>query len=180
MIEVNKDWSLLLDRDGVINVKLEEDYVKTWGEFVFLPKVIESLKIYRQIFGRIIIFTNQQGIGKGLMTEDDLNTIHYNMVSQLTENGVSIDGIYYCPHLKSDDCVCRKPRKGLAVSASDYFEDIDYKKSIMVGDSIGDMEFGKGIKATTVMVSKEEMDHVFIDYNIKSLSALQNIIEVVK
>jgi D-glycero-D-manno-heptose 1,7-bisphosphate phosphatase len=74
---VHKDWTLFLYRDVVINKKIEGDYVRNWSQFEFIEEVvIEGLRILRQIFGRIIIVTNQRGIGKGLMAEDDLENIH--------------------------------------------------------------------------------------------------------
>ncbi|OGI08063.1 MAG: hypothetical protein A2Y40_10670 [Candidatus Margulisbacteria bacterium GWF2_35_9] len=178
MIKVNKEWSLLLDRDGVINIKLENDYVKNWSEFRPTIGIINVLQKLSNVFGRILVFTNQQGIGKGIMTENDLAVIHQNMLALFEEHHIKIDGIYYCPHLESDDCVCRKPRAGLAVSAVDDFPEIDFKKSIMLGDSISDMEFGKSIKATTIMLSSEPIDNVFIDYNIKSFDELLSLLSL--
>ena len=75
-LRINKDWTLFLDRDGVINKKIENDYVRNWSQFEFIEGVIEALKILRNIFGKIIIVTNQRGIGRGLMTENDLHEIH--------------------------------------------------------------------------------------------------------
>ena len=79
-LRINKDWTLFLDRDGVINKKIENNYVRNWSQFEFIEGVIEALKILRNIFGKIIIVTNQRGIGKGLMTENDLYKIHENMI----------------------------------------------------------------------------------------------------
>jgi D-glycero-D-manno-heptose 1,7-bisphosphate phosphatase len=115
---IGKDWTLFLDRDGVINKKIEGDYVRSWSQFEFIDGAIEGLKILRKIFGRIIVVTNQRGIGLGLMTENDLHKIHENMQKILQENGVFIDKIYYCPHdYQKENCDCRKPKVGLALKA---------------------------------------------------------------
>jgi len=136
--------TLFLDRDGVINKKIENDYVRNWEQFEFLPNVIEALKILNSLFDRIIIVTNQRGIGRGLMTEKDLENIHKKMLSVLNKEGIKIDKVYYCPHdYKKETCNCRKPKIGMALLAKKDFPDIDFRDSIMVGDSLSDIEFGK-------------------------------------
>jgi len=67
-MQIDKSWTLFLDRDGVINKKIDNDYVKAWEQFEFLPGVIEALKILSAKFGKIIIVTNQQGVGRQLMS----------------------------------------------------------------------------------------------------------------
>jgi len=153
--KIDKEWTLFLDRDGVINKKIENDYVKSWSEFKFIDGVIEALRILQDIFGRIIIITNQRGIGRGLMSEQELLEIHNNMINILSFYDVKIDGIYYCPHdYEKEICNCRKPKPGLAYKAKENFPEIDFKKSFMVGDSISDMEFGKSLGMYTVFISK--------------------------
>ncbi|AEA34632.1 D-glycero-alpha-D-manno-heptose-1,7-bisphosphate 7-phosphatase [Hippea maritima] len=139
--------TLFLDRDGVINKKIENDYVRNWEQFEFLPNVIEALKILNSLFDRIIIVTNQRGIGRKLMTEKDLEVIHKNMLSVLSKENIKIDKIYYCPHdYKKEICNCRKPKIGMALQAKKDFPDIDFRNSIMVGDSLSDIEFGKKLE----------------------------------
>jgi D-glycero-D-manno-heptose 1,7-bisphosphate phosphatase len=173
---VGKDWTLFLDRDGVINRKIEGDYVKNWSQFEFIEGVIEGLRILRQIFGRIIIVTNQRGIGRGFMTEEDLKNIHDNMGRILKENGIIIDGIYYCPHdYEKEICNCRKPKPGLAYKAKADFPEIDFQRSFMVGDSLSDMEFGKALGMTTVFIvrsSDAENPDGLVDFVFNSLLQL--------
>ena len=140
---IDRSWTLFLDRDGVINKRLIDDYIKSWDEFVFLPGVKESIKIFSEHFGRIIIVTNQQGIGRGLMTETSLKNIHRKMVAEITSSGGRIDGIYYCTDLKSRVPNCRKPSVTMFEQAKRDFPDIEASKCIMAGDSQSDMEFGK-------------------------------------
>ncbi|MEM7368380.1 MAG: HAD family hydrolase [Bacteroidota bacterium] len=154
---ISSDWTLFLDRDGVINRRLPEDYVKQWEEFHFLPGVKESLKRFGGQFGRIVIVTNQQGIGKGLMTEEDLAEIHHQMMGEIVATGGRIDRIYHCPALRSAPNNCRKPRPAMAYQAQTEFPEIVFSRSVMVGDSLTDIEFGKAVGMHTVWISDEEI-----------------------
>jgi len=147
-------WTLFLDRDGVINHRWVDDYVKTPAEFKFLPGVINALQIFSQIFGKIIVVTNQQGIGKGLMTESELQAIHQYMISQIKDNNGRIDHVYYCPDLKDEGSFFRKPNIGMGLKAKKDFREINFKKSLMIGDSISDMIFGKKLGMKTVFISE--------------------------
>ena len=106
---INKDWTLFLDRDGVINVRIIDGYVTKINEFEFLPNVIEALKIFKEKFKYIIVATNQQGVGKGIMKFEDVETVHQFMVKQVADNGGKIDKVYFCPQLKSVPDNYRKP-----------------------------------------------------------------------
>lgn len=141
--------ALFLDRDGVLNVLRHNDYVKCPDEMVVLPGVAEAIDLLRSHFGRIIVVTNQQGIGKGLMTEADLEAVHAKM---LVEIGGGIDRIYYCPELERAHSFRRKPNIGMALQARRDFPDIRLKESVMVGDSMTDMLFGRRSGMTTVLV----------------------------
>ena len=169
--KIDKSWTLFLDRDGVINEKIENGYVLDVNMFKFLDGVLEAFKILNQIFGKIIIVTNQRGIGKGLMTEEDLEAIHSFMLDKIHENMGRVDAIFYCPHdYEKEECSCRKPKTGMALSAKNIFPDIEFEKSIVVGDSKSDMEFAKNIGAVGVFLK----DDVLMDQDIfyfKSLKA---------
>ena len=151
LIQVDNSWTLFLDRDGVINTKLEDDYVKYLSEFNILPGVTESIYYFSTIFNRIIIVTNQQGIAKGVMTESSLHLIHNYLFHEVENAHGKIDAIYFCPHSK-DFCTCRKPQIGMALFAKDDYPEIEFTKSIMIGDSISDMEFGKNCGMITVKI----------------------------
>ena len=129
-LNVDSIDTLFLDRDGIINYKLEIDYVKNWSEFKFKKDFLHSIADLSSFFSRIIVVTNQQGIGKGLMNTDDLNRIHHKMLESIKAMGVLIDAIYYCPHLEANNCNCRKPRTGMALQAKIDFPTIDFKKSV--------------------------------------------------
>ena len=154
-IEIDKSWTLFLDRDGVINKKIENDYVKSWNEFSFIEGVPEAIALLSKVFGKIIIVTNQRGIGKNLMTELDLKSIHNNMKDVIKKSSGSIDKIYYCTQI-SDSANCRKPNSGMAMLAKKDFPEINFSKSIIVGDSKTDMEFGKKLGFITVYINSNE------------------------
>lgn len=139
---MNRNWTLFLDRDGVINEKIA-GYVTSWDNFIFCPWVFTQGQKINDYFSHIFIVTNQQGIGKGLMSEYDLGIIHGRMIAVLSRLGLYIDDIFYCPHLESEKCACRKPAPGMAAAAKQRYPRIDFKKSIMVGDSQSDKEFAE-------------------------------------
>lgn len=167
---VNKDWSLFLDRDGVINVRLIDEYVRQPKEFVLVSGTEAAVHFFRSIFKYILVFTNQQGVAKRLMTTSDLEAVHAKMQAQLSGQ---IDRIYTCVHHRDDHCACRKPNTKMLEMAKADFPDIDFKKSLMVGDSSSDMVFGKRVGCTTVMVCSHGHPPVpEADYVVASLSEL--------
>lgn len=147
------NWTLFLDRDGTINKRLPNDYVKNYEQFEFLPRTLEAIKIFSQLFQHVIIVTNQQGIGKELMTTEDLNVVHDNMTKDIIAAGGYIDQIYYCPYLAIDDPTCRKPNPGMAFQAAEDFPDIHFKRSLMIGDAMSDMLFGYQLGMKTILLN---------------------------
>ncbi len=144
---------LFLDRDGVINRRLPGAYVARPDEFELLPGVGEAIRDFNRWFERVVVVTNQQGIGKGLMLEEDLEQVHRFFRAKLDKAGAWVDGIYYCPHLSGAGCNCRKPASGLAEQARDEFPEIDFSQSLMVGDSPSDMVFGKNLGMQVAWIS---------------------------
>ena len=183
--EIDNSWTLFLDRDGVINRRLKDDYVKNWGEFEFMTGVLDVWPRLAALFGRIIVVTNQQGIGKGLMSVEQLDLIHARMKAAVEKAGGRIDLILYCPDLSSKVPNCRKPNPAMGHQAKEYFPEIDFKKSVMVGDSITDIQFGENLGMKTVWVrGKEDEYHrlrkmdrqLKIDYRLKGLSQITQIL----
>ena len=152
---VDDSWTLFLDRDGVINERIIDGYVKCYNEFTFLPLVKESFIKFSNIFKRIIIVSNQQGVGKGLMSIDEVQTIHDLMQHEIEQAGGRIDAIFVCPQLKSIPNNFRKPSPQMALMAKERFTEIDFSKSIMVGDTASDIEFGKNFGAHTILIDTE-------------------------
>lgn len=154
---IDNDWTLFLDRDGVINVRIIDGYVTKIEEFEFLPGVIEAFKIFKNKFNRIIVVTNQQGVGKGLMTEDDVKEVHDFMINEVENHDGKIDKVYFCPQLKSVPDNYRKPSPKMAYMAKEDFPEIDFSKSIMIGDMNSDVEFGKNAGMMTVFIGDNEL-----------------------
>ena len=144
--------TLFLDRDGVINKKLEGRYVCNFSEFEFIPGALKAILQLSNMFNRIIIVTNQQGISKGIMSGADLNTLHTQMQERIEKLGGKINKIYYCPHLEEFDCMCRKPKPGMMRQAVLDFPEIIIDNSYLVGDSYSDIEAGKRMNLNTVKV----------------------------
>ena len=157
--------AVFLDRDGVINV--DSGYVGDWDSFVFLPGVIEALRTLCQTEYALVIVTNQSGIGRGFYTEEDFHNLTERMCNELSRHGVSIAGVYFCPHLPEatlsryrKTCDCRKPQPGLIHRAVKEL-DIDLARSAMVGDKDSDMEaaLAAGIPYRYQVISGEPHEH---------------------
>ncbi len=169
---IDKSWTLFLDRDGVINKRIYGGYVQHWESFEFLPGVPESLAFFSLIFGRIIVITNQQGIGKGIMNEAQLQSVHRKMFAEVEKAGGKIDAVFYCPDMASKSGNCRKPSAFMALKAKKRFPEIDFSKSIMVGDAESDMVFGKSAGMFTVLVGNETVSSEVVDFKTRDLSSL--------
>jgi D-glycero-alpha-D-manno-heptose 1-phosphate guanylyltransferase len=158
--QIDKSWTLFLDRDGVINEERLGEYVLHWGEFVFSKGVLDVFKKLSDTFGRVIIISNQRGVGKGLMTEEALQTIHLEMQREVEIVNGKIDKIYYCIE-KDEKCFNRKPNPGMALQALKDFPGIDLSKSIMVGNKPSDMKFGRAAGTFTAFVKTTNPDQRF-------------------
>jgi histidinol-phosphate phosphatase family protein len=157
LYSMNSEWTLFLDRDGVINTE-PPDYVKKWSEFRFEPGALQALHILNPLFGRIIIITNQRGIGRGLMSEQDLSDIHQRMTSDIIRAGGRIDDIYYCPD-KDRESPRRKPNPYMVLEARKKYPSIDFSRSVMVGNNITDMQMGRAAGLLNVFVDDKKMHH---------------------
>ena len=170
---IDKEWTLFLDRDGVINYEKKDDYIRNWQEFKFYEGAKEALKTLAEKFGIIIVVSNQRGISKGLMTEEDLANIHRNMQHEIESSGGRIDGIYYCTAIDSKDPY-RKPNPGMAFLAKQDLPEIDFSKSIIAGNKPSDMLFGKNVGIYSVYIASTHpqtpFPHPDIDLRFDSLA----------
>ncbi len=150
---IDRTWTLFLDRDGVINRRIVDGYVRTWDQFEFLPGVPEAIKLFHLKFGRIVVVSNQQGVGKGLMHDEEVQSIHHRMMEEIKKTGGKVDVVFYSPHLQSERSVMRKPNVGMALKARKQFHELNFRRSLMAGDSLSDMIFGKRVGMKTVLIS---------------------------
>jgi len=145
--------SLFLDRDGVINRRTVGDYIRRPTDFEFEPGALEAIRLLAGHFGRIVVVTNQAGVGKGLMTGADLAAVHRKMLAEVHRAGGRIDRVYHCPHRPDTGCGCRKPATGMALQAQADFPDIRFDRSWIAGDSLSDMQFGLELGMKTALIA---------------------------
>ncbi len=169
---IDENWTLFLDRDGVINERIMGAYVTKLEDFHLLEGVLESITQFSKQFCRVLVVTNQQGISKGLMTEQDLHTLHDHLRGAVEHSGGKIDQIYFAPELKGSDLGLRKPNPGMALAAKNDFPEIDFTKSIMVGDTDSDILFGKNLGMKTVRIKTEEPIGIEADLTVNNLFEL--------
>lgn len=154
---LTKEWTLFLDRDGVVNQRPVNDYVKNVEGFVFLPAAVEAIRLLSGVFSRIVLVTNQQGVGLGLMDNNDLEKIHNNMLQIIREAGGNIDLVLCCTDVKDKPDNCRKPSRFMADEALRKFPEINFQKAVMVGDTASDIEFGKNLGMMTVQIGGDDI-----------------------
>jgi D-glycero-D-manno-heptose 1,7-bisphosphate phosphatase len=144
--------TVFLDRDGVINEKMPEGrYVGSWSDFHLLPGVAEAIARLNRAGLRVVVVTNQRGAALGFYTVADVEAIHASLQASLETRGARIDGFFFCPHDKGQ-CNCRKPLGGLFDQAVAQFPEITAQASVMIGDSLSDIEFGRRLGMLTVFI----------------------------
>lgn len=142
--------AVFLDRDGVINED-RDDYVKTAAELVIFPHSAAAIRRLNDAGWPVLVISNQQGVAKGLISEDDLQAIGREIDRRVSSAGGKIDAFYYCRHLAADECSCRKPQPGLILKAAKD-HGIELAESFMVGDNERDIIAGKSAGCRTVLV----------------------------
>lgn len=181
-ILIDETWSLFLDRDGVINKENAGTYVLSYSDFVFMPGVLEAIARFSTMFRYIFIVTNQQCVGKGLLEKEALEVMHQKMQEEIEESKGRIDAIYYCPDLASENPPNRKPEIGMALQAQKEFPQVDFSRSIMVGNYITDMEFARNAGMLSVLVEEKERVNkeniAQIDYYFDSLNHLAKKVQL--
>jgi histidinol-phosphate phosphatase family protein len=168
--KIDGDWTLFLDRDGVLNYDTPGDYVRNWSKFNFFDTTFSAMEKLANIFNLILIVTNQRGVGLGLMTQQNLDEIHQNMLAEITANNGRIDKIYFSTDTDKINSTNRKPATGMGLQAKQDFNEIDFSCSIMVGNNISDMQFGRNLGMYTIFIddrkeyhnqTTDEMDLIF-------------------
>jgi histidinol-phosphate phosphatase family protein len=146
---------VILDRDGVLNKRPPRaHYVRTWEEFEWLPGAKEALRLFRKANYQVIVVSNQAGIGRGAMTEADVQRIHERMRTEAAQAGGRVDAIYYCPHDWNDGCECRKPKPGLLFQAQKDWS-LDLTRTPFIGDDDRDAQAADRAGCPSALVSTE-------------------------
>lgn len=144
---------VFLDRDGVLNRKAAEgNYVTSWEQLELLPGVEDAIARLNRAGRKVIVVTNQRGIALGRYSEADLHVLHDRLREHLAGHGAHLDGIYYCPH-DYGQCNCRKPQPGLFEQAFRDFPDATAGNSVMVGDSLSDIEAASSLGIRSILVA---------------------------
>jgi D-glycero-D-manno-heptose 1,7-bisphosphate phosphatase len=170
----------MLDRDGTV---IEERHHLVDPALVSLiPGTGAALRRMSALGFGLVIITNQSPVGRGMLTLDGLEKIHNRMSTLLAEEGVTLDGVYYCPHLPEDGCSCRKPRTGLAERAARELG-FDTAEAFLVGDKRSDLEMGRTVGAVTILVKTgygarlDETARGYADFIVEDLTAAAGIVE---
>lgn len=156
---------VILDRDGVINED-SEDYIKSAEEWIPIPGSMDAIARLCRADYRVVVVSNQSGVGRGLFTLDTLNKIHIKMLEHVHQKGGEIDAILFCPHTPEADCACRKPRPGMLRQLADRLK-IKLYGVPLVGDSIRDLEAAVAVGALPVLVKtgKGERSATLLDHS---------------
>ena len=141
---------IILDRDGVINQDSDQ-FIKSPDEWKPLPGSLEAIARLTQAGYRVVVATNQSGIGRGLFDMPTLNAIHDKMHKACAQVGGRIDAVFFCPHAAEADCKCRKPRSGMIEEIAERFG-ADLNGVPSVGDSLRDLEASAQLGAQPVLV----------------------------
>jgi len=143
---------VFLDRDGVINRKLAEgEYVSSWHHVQILPGAEEAIARLNRSGRTVIVITNQRGVALGYYTEADVRAVHEELQRHLNQSGARIDAFYFCPHDKNQ-CNCRKPKTGLFEQAVKDFPEASGTNSIVIGDSLSDIEAARNFGAASIFI----------------------------
>lgn len=142
--------AIFLDRDGVINHN-RPDHIKSWAEFIFLPRTFEALRRLAASDFLAVVVTNQSGVNRGSLSEETLREIHSQMMVEIQRQDGRIDAVYFCPHKPEESCDCRKPRTKMFRDAERELG-IDLAGSYMIGDAMADVEAALAIGATPLLV----------------------------
>lgn len=152
--------AVFLDRDGTINI--DKGYVSKPADFEFETRAIEGLMMLKRAGYALFIITNQSGIGRGYYSERDFWNVHQHMCAELKKCGITIEGVFFCPHKPEDGCRCRKPSVGMLEKATSRYA-IDLSKSWVIGDKTADIKLAEnfGLRGILVMTGISGRDKIY-------------------
>jgi D-glycero-D-manno-heptose 1,7-bisphosphate phosphatase len=171
---------VLIDRDGTINV--ERHYLSSPEQIELFPDTAEGIKLLKSLGLPVAVVTNQSAIGRGYFDLAMLEEIHDRLHAVLEASGASVDAVYFCPHLPEDECNCRKPLTDMAQRAAADFN-AELSDSFVIGDNVCDIELGKNVNATTILVRTgygartEQEKKTAPDYIVENLFEAANLIK---
>lgn len=174
---LDASWSLFLDRDGVINERVFGGYILNKMDFVFKEGVLETASELFRNFNRVCVVTNQQCIGKGLISEENIQELHAFMCKKFSSKGAHIDEVFIAREINNERSMDRKPRPKMGLQAKALYPEIDFSKSIMVGDTDSDINFGKNLGMKTVLIVSEEECHSLPDLKVSSLKEFNTLLK---
>jgi len=146
--------AIMLDRDGVLNKKPPQaHYVRNVDEFEWLPGAREALRLLKEADYRVLVVSNQAGVGRGVMTEADLIQVHERMKREAAEAGGRIDGVYWCSHDWDEGCTCRKPNPGMLFQAQREFS-LDLSRTVFIGDDERDRQAADAAGCPSTLISE--------------------------
>jgi D-glycero-D-manno-heptose 1,7-bisphosphate phosphatase len=154
---------VILDRDGTIVI--DRGYLSDPARLAFAPGAAEGLRWLYSHGCRLVVITNQSGVGRGFFTIEQLEAMNMRLHAMVEEAGAKLDGIYYCPHRPDDGCACRKPQPGLLMRAASDLN-FDPASAFFIGDKESDMEFGHRVGATTILIAAAAPSHVRTQPNV--------------
>jgi histidinol-phosphate phosphatase family protein len=173
---VDENWTLFLDRDGVINERIMSGYVLDYKDFHFKQGALESFASLSSKFKYVFVVTNQQCVALEKISEAALTEIHHQMKVDIEKVGGKITQVFAATELKDQEPFMRKPSIGMGKIAKELYPDVDFSKAIMVGDTNTDLIFGKKLGMKTVLIVTEEKVTVKADCVVKSLNELNQLI----
>lgn len=170
--------AVFLDRDGTINENVE--YLHEPEKLKLYPGVLDAIRKFKALGYRIVIVTNQAGIGLGYFTKEDLFAVNRELMRQMSRAGVSVDRIYFCPHSVAEECSCRKPRTALIERAARDLN-LDISKSVVIGDMTGDIQLGKNAGCKTILVrtgtgGADKLHPVAADFEVPDLASAAELV----
>jgi heptosyltransferase-2 len=148
-------YTVFLDRDGTLNE--DPGYLRSAAELKLLPGVASALAKLKAAGARLVVVTNQSGIGRGLFTLKDLEAVHARLQGLLEQEDAALDAVYFCPHHPDDGCRCRKPSRGMVDRAVSELQ-IDLSRSYLIGDHVRDMQLAKAVGAKAVLLTQSPAD----------------------
>jgi histidinol-phosphate phosphatase family protein len=178
--DIDNSWTVFLDRDGVINEEIRDDYVRSIEQMQMYSYAAPAIAMLNRYFYKTVVVTNQRCVGRGIISVEQLREIHEYMLYELAKHNAAIDAIYFAPDVDSH-ATMRKPNLGMAVQAVQDDSNIDLAKSVMVGNSPSDIEFGKraGMKTVFVTTTKTAQD-IEADLVLEDLMAFSEMISRLK